>query len=889
VIDILIETKTRKVFQVAKELNIASPTILEFLESQGYSVAKRHMSPVNEEMYELIIKKFDRNRWNQYQTELQSEKEEEKRSNAEQLRQEELRKILETREKQPEKIELPKYKPPVVKAPPPEPEVVEEITEPAVEPEAAGELEETAISKEPPKSKVAGEPSAVAGKEPEVAPKPKAKEKKLHIPEPVKGKPRKRAVAEEDEESLVLDERVRKEEKRPEKRVRRRRRGPKEPTDLESRRIAELEKAKKAPKKKGEEREQKRRRRKRKKVDVKEVEQSIRQTVAAMESTKSRRRYKKAVAENGSLVDQNVLRLTEFITTQELANLMEVDVSEIIRKQMDMGQLISINQRLDQDTIELVASEYDFQVEFVTDIAEEIEEEEIEDEKDLQPRSPVVTVMGHVDHGKTSLLDYLRRSSIISTESGGITQHIGAYEFVYNDRRITFLDTPGHEAFTAMRARGAQVTDIVILVVAADDHFMPQTAEAIDHARSADVPIVIAINKIDKPNADVDRIKKELADHNILVEEWGGKYQSADISAKTGEGIDKLLEEVLLAADILELKANPDRKAKGVVIESMLDKGRGIVATVLIQNGTLKIGDYFHCGQNFGHVRAMFDETGQRKNSAGPSTPIQVVGFSGPPQAGDAFVVVASEKEAKAIGLRRQQLQREQSMHRIHRLSLDRISDQIGAGALNELHLIVKGDVDGSVQAVCDSLMKLSKNEVKVYIVHKGVGAISESDVLLASASGAVIIGFHVHPNIKAREIALREDVEIRLYKVIYDVVNDISETLEGMLSPETREDVVGLVEIREVFRIPKVGAIAGSYVVNGGVDRSNQVRVLRDGTELFKGHIASLKRFKDDVKEVKSGFECGIRLDGYDDIKVGDTLEILETVEVARKLADAH
>jgi len=884
----LIETKTRKVFQVAKELKIASPTILEFLESQGYSIAKQHMSPVNQEMYEQIIKKFDKNRWNQYQTEIQTEKDEQKRTHAEQLRRDELRKILETKEKTPEKIELPKYKPPVVKAPPVEVAEMEELEESEVE-AAAHEIGKMPRPVKPARIVEAGAAPARATIE-QPARKPKQVEKKIIVPEPKKAKPKKRTELEpEIEEAPVVADKLVKEEKRPEKRVRRRRRGMRRTVEPEILAVEEIRKGKKPVRGKEEVREPKRRRRKRKRVDVREVEQSIRQTVAAMESTKTRRRYRKTAVEEGVAVDQNVLRLTEFITTQELANLMEVEVSEIIRKLMDMGQLISINQRLDHDTIELIASEYEYQVEFVTGAEEEIEEAEIEDEANLSPRNPVVTVMGHVDHGKTSLLDYLRRSSIISTESGGITQHIGAYELQYNGRGITFLDTPGHEAFTAMRARGAQVTDIVILVVAADDHVMPQTLEAIDHARSASVPIVIAVNKIDKPNADPDLIKKELADHNILVEEWGGRYQSANISAKKGDGIEKLLEEVLFAADVLELKANPNRNAKGVVVESMLDKGRGIVATVLIQNGTLNIGDFFHCGQHYGRVRAMFDEKSKRRSTAIPATPVQVVGFSGPPQAGDAFVVVASEKEAKAIAMRRQQLQREQSMQRIHRMTLDRMSSEISVGALSELHLIIKGDVDGSVQAVCDSLMKLSKSEVKVNIIHRGVGAISESDVLLASASQAVIIGFHVHPNIKARQTAIHEAVEIRLYKVIYDVVNDISETLEGMLMPDTREDVVGLVEIREVFQIPKVGSVAGCYVVNGTIDRTKQVRLLREGAELFKGHIASLKRFKDDAKEVKSGFECGIRLDGFDDIQPGDTLEILETTEIARKLADAR
>jgi translation initiation factor IF-2 len=901
----LIEAKTRKVFQVAKELNIASPTILEFLESQGYAIDKKHMSPVTQDMYEEIVKKFDKNRWTQYQTQLQSEKDEKKRHVAEQLRQEMLRKILEKKDEKPEKIELPKYTPPTVIEEPEPFEVEEAEPEPTeVPPEVVEEATKlvTPVKTEPgalPKAEITEEKIEEIKTKPEIPKKIKhivetKQAAKKEIPRPQKPKPsaKKRAkkpTVQVDEEDLIPIKKITKRdwEERGAKRIRRRRRDLREPGTGVFSPAAKGEKDQELEETKLETRESRRRRRKRKRVDVKEVEESIRQTVAAMESTRTRRRHRKISAEEGGIVEENVLRLTEFVSTQELANMMEVDVAEIIRKLMDMGQLISINQRLDRDTIELIAAEYSYQTEFISEQDEEIEEEVPLEEENLTPRHPVVTVMGHVDHGKTSLLDFLRTSSIISTESGGITQHIGAYEVQHGDRRITFLDTPGHEAFTAMRARGAQVTDIVILVVAADDHVMPQTVEAIDHARSARVPIVIAINKIDKPNANPETIKKELADHNILIEEWGGKYQSAEISAKTGHGIDKLLEEVLLAADVLELRANPDRLAKGVVIESMLDKGKGIVATILVQNGTLKVGDFFHCGQHHGRVRAMFDEYDSRKTTAGPSSPVQVVGFSGPPQAGDIFTVSRTEKESKSISMRRQLRQREQSLHRLHRLSLDRISREISAGALNELHLIVKGDVDGSVQAVCDSLMRLSRGEVRVTIVHKGVGAISESDVLLAAASQAVIIGFHVHPNIKARKTAIQENVEIRLYKVIYEIVNDVSETLEGMLRPDTREDVVGLAEIREVFQIPKVGAIAGCFIVNGLIDRTKQVRLLREGTELFKGNIASLKRFKDDAKEVRAGFECGIRLDGYDDLKAGDTLEILETVQIQRKLAD--
>jgi len=494
--------------------------------------------------------------------------------------------------------------------------------------------------------------------------------------------------------------------------------------------------------------------------------------------------------------------------------------------------------------------------------------------------------MGHVDHGKTSLLDYLRRSSIIASESGGITQHIGAYEVEYNNKRIAFLDTPGHEAFTAMRARGAQVTDIVVIVVAADDQVRPQTIEAIDHARAADVPIVVAISKIDKASANPETIRQQLAQHNILVEDWGGKYQVAEISSKTGEGIDKLLEEILVVAEVAELRANPKRQARGAVIESRLEQGRGVVATVLIQSGTLSIGDNFVCGQHFGKVRAMLDEVGNRVQSASLSQPVQVVGFSGAPQAGDIFAVFKSEREAKEIAMRRQLLRREQTFRQIRMLSLDQMSSEIRRGIAKELPLIIKGDADGSVEAICDSLQQLSTGEVAVNILHRGVGMVSESDVLLASTTGSIILGFHVHPNIKAREIALRERVDIRVYKVIYEMIDDIRNTLEGLLEPEKKEEVVGLIEVREVFSIPRVGNIAGCFVVSGHIERGNTVRLLREGKEVWKGAIGSLRRFKDDVHEVKAGVECGIGLADFDNVVVGDSLEVLDIVEVKRKLA---
>ncbi len=625
-------------------------------------------------------------------------------------------------------------------------------------------------------------------------------------------------------------------------------------------------------------------------ISDEEVEESIRQTFAAMEETARHRKRKKKVKEVDDIEaeEADILRVNEFITVAELAQELDVESSELIKKCMELGMLVTINQRLDVETIQIVADEFGYQVEIVpeygSDIVEVLEEED--DESKLQPRSSVVTIMGHVDHGKTSLLDYVRKSNIIQTEAGGITQHIGAYRVNVDSKMITFLDTPGHEAFTAMRARGAQATDIVILVVAADDSVMPQTIEAIDHAQAAGVPIVVAINKIDKPNANVDLIKQQLAEHGVLIEEWGGKYQCVEVSAKTGEGINKLLESILVEAEILELKANPNRYAKGVVIESQLDKGKGVIATVLVQKGTLKIGDPFIVGQYYGKVRGLFDEFGQKQLEAGPSVPIQIIGFTGLPQAGDTFIVLDSEKATREISLERQQVRREKEHRYFRHITLDEISKQIKSGKVKELSLIIKGDVDGSVEAISDALSKLSTDEVTVKIIRKGVGAISESDVLLATASDAIIIGFQVRPTINAREIAKKENVDIRLYKVIYDAITDVRNALEGLLEPTLEEEDLGTVEVRDTFRIPKVGTVAGCYVLSGKISRNDLVRLYREDKLIYEGRLSSLKRFKDDIKEVMAGFECGIGLESFDDIKVNDVMEVYKVIEVKRTLA---
>ncbi len=675
---------------------------------------------------------------------------------------------------------------------------------------------------------------------------------------------------------------------------------PSEKTDeIVSKKKKKRLKAKKKTQKEEEEDKAKRKRRtKRVEVDKKEVEEALKRTLSSIDETpttsdraSARKRKRKEKLEVQEKLQEekeresNVIKVNEFIAVNELANLMDVSVSEVIQKCISLGLMVSINQRLDMETITLVADEFGFEVEKQEEFTAESLEDYEDPEETLKDRSPVVTIMGHVDHGKTSLLDYIRHENVVAGESGGITQHIGAYRVKMEDKSITFLDTPGHEAFTAMRARGASVTDIVVLIVAADDAVMPQTVEAINHAQAAGVPIIIAINKIDKPGANPEKIRQQLADRNILVEDWGGKYQSVEVSAKTGLNIDLLLEKILLEAELLELKANPDRNSRGVVVESQLDKGRGITATVLIQKGTLKIGDPFVAGVHHGRVRAMFDEQNNKIESVGPSTPALVLGFEGAPQAGDAFVVVGGEREARDVSTKRQQLKREQDQRQVKLITLDEIASQISQGGVKELPLIVKGDVDGSVEALSDSLMKISNNEVVVQVIHKGVGGISEGDVLLAAASNAIIIGFHVRPNLNARKLAESEKVDIRLYNVIYDAINEVKSALEGMLSPIISEEIIGNIEVRDTFKVPKVGTIAGCYVLDGKVTRNSKIRLIRDGIVIYEGELATLKRFKDDVKEVDAGYECGLNITNFNDIKIGDIIEVYKFVETKKKL----
>lgn len=634
-------------------------------------------------------------------------------------------------------------------------------------------------------------------------------------------------------------------------------------------------------------------------VNEVDVQKQIKETLARLTSKGGKSKGSKYRREKRDLVsvrqqqeleqqeiDKKTLKVTEFVSASELATMINIPATEVIEVCMNLGLMVSINQRLDAETMALVADEFGYKVEFVSvELQESIKQEE-DSPEDLVSRSPIVTVMGHVDHGKTSLLDYIRHTNVIAGEAGGITQHIGAYNVeVKKGKQITFLDTPGHEAFTAMRARGAKITDIAIIVVSADDAVMPQTIEAINHASAAGVPIVFAINKVDKPNANPEKIKEELANMNYLVEDWGGKYQSQEISAKKGTNIDKLLDKVLLEAELLDLKANPNKKAIGSVVESALDKGRGYTATVLVQAGTLRQGDIMIAGTNFGHVKAMFNERGARIDEAGPSYPVQVIGLNGAPQAGDYFNVMETDREAKEIANKREQLQRMQGLRTQKHITLDEIGRRIAIGNFQELNIIVKGDVDGSIEALSDSLIKLSTPMIQVNVIHKAVGQISESDILLAAASNAIVIGFQVRPSLGARRLAEKEEIDIRLYSIIYTAINEIHDAMEGMLSPELKEEIVGTTEVLEVFKITKVGTIAGCIVREGKIIRNNKVRLIRDGIVVYTGELESLKRFKDDAKEVLNGFECGLNIKNFNDIKVGDIIESFQEVEVKRKL----
>ncbi len=895
--------KKKKIYKVAIELNLSHETVVEFLKKKGHAV-KSHMSSVDEDMMRDILVHFKK------------EKDVAEKHNRKIAEIKESKKKVEKKVEEPIEVAQPVVQAPllqqqVVVPPPPMPEVVE--VPPVVE---SVETVPPPVQQEPVEVPPAAEPQ----REPEVveevpAPAPVAppqyyspleKERRQKIGLTVKGKidltpppSSRRPVkgkgkpgAQPAEQPVVPAAPPVESEDAEHKRKKKKKKvkgGPEAPATTEVVEVDPLDRKKKKKKKL-----------RHKEIDQAEVKDAIRRTFAAMDDTAAvggraafkKRKRKEREEEEQRLQEEaerqaGKLRVTEFVSVNDLANLMHVNVADVIKKCIELGIMVSINQRLDKDTITLVADEFGFEISFYQEVTEEeVFEDKVDAPETLRRRSPVVTIMGHVDHGKTSLLDYIRRANVVAGESGGITQHIGAYEVTTaSGNRITFLDTPGHEAFTAMRARGAKVTDIVVLVVAADDSVMPQTLEAISHAQAAAVPIIIAMNKTDKPDSNPDRIRQQLAEKNILVEEWGGKYQSVELSAKTGKNVDVLLEKIALEADVLDLTANPDRLAWGTIIEAQLDKGKGVTATVLVQKGTLRVGDPFIAGIFSGRVRAMFDERGNRVEAAGPSAPVQLTGLDGFPQAGDTFVVTESDRVAREISLRRQQLKREQDFRQIHLVTLDDISQQIKEGQVQELNVIVKGDVDGSVEALSDSLMKIDHKEVKVRVIHKGVGTISESDIILAAASGAVIIGFRVRPNLNARRLAEKEKVDIRAYNIIYDAINDVRQALEGLLAPETKEEITATIDVREVFKVPKVGLIAGCHVQDGKIVRNNKVRLIRDGIQIFEGGLSSLKRFKEDVREVEAGFECGIGLEGFNDVKVGDTIEAFKIVETKRKL----
>ena len=844
----------KRLSKVARELNVGISTIVEFLSSQNKEVSSNPNTKIGEELYMLLLQEFQKEKF-----------EKEKADNV--VIEQTERKVISINKEEPKKN-------------------VEKIIAKADKlsgPSVLGKIDLT--PKEKPAEPVRNQPTekvvsdekveeSTANKE-ESVPKSetiKAEIKKLSGPT-VLGKidlpktPEKVKPSQEDDPN-----------KRKRKRIKK----------------VNVEKAgKKAFK------DQKRPSRAPQKTEPtpEEIQKEIKETLARLsskgksKSSKLRREKRQAISDKMEIEEliteheKSTLKLTEFVTVSELASMMSKSPNDVIGTLMSIGIFASINQRLDAETLTMVAEEFGFTVEFVSaDVTASVVQDS-QNPENMQDRPPIVTVMGHVDHGKTSLLDYIRSADVTSGEAGGITQHIGAYSVKHNNKLITFLDTPGHEAFTAMRARGAQVTDVSIIIIATDDRVMPQTKEAINHSQAAGVPMVFALNKCDMPTANPDKIKEELSAMNILVEDWGGKYQCQEISAKNGTGIDELLEKVLLESELLELKADPDTDAKGTVIEASLDKGRGYVTTLLVQYGTMKVGDTLIAGKEFGKIKAMHDESGRTVESAGPSIPVSVLGMNGAASAGDIFNVLEDEKEMKQIASKRQQLQREQGLRTTKHITLDEIGRRIALGDFQELNVIVKGDVDGSIEALSDSLLKLSQESIQINIIHKAVGQITESDILLASASDAIVIGFQVRPSAGARKIAEKEEIDIRLYSIIYKAIEEIKEAMEGMLSPEFKEQIVGTAEIRETFKITKFGTIAGCYVTDGRINRNHQVRIIREGIVVYSGELGSLKRFKDDVKEVKNGYECGLNIAKYNDIKVGDVVEAYEEVEVNRKL----
>ncbi len=911
------QAKATRLSKAAREFNVSIGTIVEYLSSKGITIDAKPNTKIDPEIYEVLLEEFQSEKTIKEQSKKISLEVEKRQT----ITVEDVEKKSETKDESEEDFDLdditvePDLTAPVsAKVDEPEAEKTETPEaeksteeEPAIgQPKVVGKIDLSSIdTKTRPTKKSKAKKKADDKKAEKVVekPQPEAKKETAEAPVAQPEKPKEpehiETVIEKAEGPKVLGKIELPVEKKTSKKAK-----PVASSDTDA------------------ETSKKKRKRIKKKVDIRrpitdkkgkkgkkgapkpevsqeEIQKQIKETLEKLQgggkskAAKLRREKRKAIQEKTEReleqqeLESKILKVTEFVTASDLANLMNVNVNEIISACFALGMIVSINQRLDAETISIIAEEFGYEVEFIkADEAEEEILEEPDNPENLVPRPPIVTVMGHVDHGKTSLLDYIRNTNVIAGEAGGITQHIGAYNVELEDgNTITFLDTPGHEAFTAMRARGAQVTDLAIIVIAADDSVMPQTKEAINHAQAAGVPIIFAFNKIDKPGANADKIREELAQMNILVEDWGGKYQAQEISAKTGQGIDELMEKVLLEAELLELKADPKKRASGTVLEASLDKGRGYVATVLVQSGTLKQGDVILAGCHSGKIKAMFNERNQKIKEAGPSIPASILGLDGAPKAGDKFHVLEDEKEARRIADKRQQLIREQSIKTQKHLTLDEIGRRIALGDFKELNIIVKGDVDGSIEALSDSLLKLSTDKIHINIIHKAVGQITDSDVMLASASDAIIIGFQVRPSASARKLAEKEEIDIRLYSIIYDAIEEIKSAMEGMLAPKEVETVVGTAEVRETFKISKVGTVAGCMVLDGKIKRNNDVRLIREGIVIYTGKLGSLKRFKDDVKEVAAGYECGLNIENFNDIKVGDIVEAFEVEEVKQKL----
>ena len=838
----------KRLSKVARELNVGISTIVEFLNSQDKQVSSNPNTKIGEELYMLLLQEFQKEKF-----------EKEKADNV--VIEQTERKVISINKEEPKK----NVKKITVKA--------DKLSGPSI----LGKID--LASKEKPTAPVKDEPSE------------KAEESAINTQEPVTKSQTIKADIKKLSGPKVLGK-----IELPKTPVKEKPSDEEDPNKRKRKRIKKVN-VEKAGKKVFKDQKKHSRTPQKTEPSPEEIQKEIKETLARLsnkgksKSSKLRREKRQAISDKMEIEEliteheKSTLKLTEFVSVSELASMMSKSPNDVIGTLMSIGIFASINQRLDAETLTMVAEEFGFTVEFVSaDVTASVVQDS-QNPENMHDRPPIVTVMGHVDHGKTSLLDYIRSADVTSGEAGGITQHIGAYSVKHNNKLITFLDTPGHEAFTAMRARGAQVTDISIIIIAADDRVMPQTKEAINHSQAAGVPMVFALNKCDMPTANPDKIKEELSAMNILVEDWGGKYQCQEISAKNGTGIDELLEKVLLESELLELKADPDTNAKGTVIEASLDKGRGYVTTLLVQYGTMKVGDTLIAGKEFGKIKAMHDESGRTVESAGPSRPVSVLGMNGAASAGDVFNVLEDEKEIKQIASKRQQLQREQGLRTTKHITLDEIGRRIALGDFQELNVIVKGDVDGSIEALSDSLLKLSQESIQINIIHKAVGQITESDILLASASDAIVIGFQVRPSAGARKIAEKEEIDIRLYSIIYKAIEEIKEAMEGMLSPEFKEQIVGTAEIRETFKITKFGTIAGCYVNDGRINRNHKVRIIREGIVVYSGELGSLKRFKDDVKEVKNGYECGLNIAKYNDIRVGDVVEAYEEVEVNKKI----